>query len=256
MNFTRDPENAAGGVAAVERALGILSVFGDRDEALSLAEVAQRSGFYKSTILRLIASLERFGYIRRLADGRYHVGPEPMRLAQLYQRSFRLGDAVMPMLRRLADQCGVTASFFVKEGNTRVCLHRVEPARVVRVSLREGDRLPLDQGASGKVLSAFCGERGEAFDAIRAAHFAASFGERDPYTAAVAAPVFGVGQVLRGVVGVSGLRETFTAAHVAELRQHILAAAAQLTQALGGDASVFGTAADTAYDRKTEQEQA
>jgi DNA-binding IclR family transcriptional regulator len=230
---------AAGGVAAVERALGILTVFGDRDESLTLAQVAQRSGLYKSTILRLIASLARFGYIRRLADGRYHIGPEPMRLAQLYQHSFRLGDAVMPMLRRLADECGVTASFFVMEGNSRVCLHRVEPPRIVRVSVREGDRLPLDRGASGKVLRAFTGEKGEIFDSMRKAYYAASFGERDPHTAAIAAPVFGVGQQLRGVLNFSGLREIFTPKHVTQLRRHILGAAAELTQALGGDASVF-----------------
>jgi DNA-binding IclR family transcriptional regulator len=231
------------GVAAVERALRILAVFEDRDEPLTLAQVAQRSGLYKSTILRLVASLERFGYIRRLADGRYHIGPEPMRLAQLYQQSFRLSDAVMPVLRRLANECSVTASFYVREGDARVCLHRVEPARIVRISVHEGDRLPVDRGASGKVLRAFSGEKGEVFDAVRKACYAASFGERDPYTAAIAAPVFGVGQVLRGVLNFSGLREIFTPRHVAELRRHIVAAAAELTQSLGGDTSVFGAPA-------------
>lgn len=231
---------ATGGVAAVDRALTVLAVFADRDDALTLAQLAQRTGLYKSTILRLIESLERHGYIRRLLDGRYHIGPEPMRLAQLYQQSFRLGDAVMPVLRRLAEQCSVTASFYVVDGGARVCLHRVEPARIVRVSLHEGDRLPLDRGAGGKVLRAFSGVRGEPFDAVRKAFYATSYGERDPQTAAIAAPVFGVRQELRGALNFSGLREHFTLKHVAMLRRHILAAAAELTLALGGDAAVYG----------------
>lgn len=247
--------DAASGVAAVERALAILTVFADRDDALTLAQIAQRTGLYKSTILRLIGSLERCGYIRRLGDGRYHVGPEPMRLAHLYQQSFRLGDAVVPWLRRLAEQCGVTASFYVLDGNVRVCLHRVEPSRIVRVFLREGDRLPIDRGASGKVLRAFSGARGEAFDAVRKALYATSFGERDPQTAAIAAPVFGVTQKLQGALNLSGLREHFTPKYIATLRRHLLAAAAELTFALGGDRSVFKFRGKTGRDdaRRTEK---
>jgi DNA-binding IclR family transcriptional regulator len=231
----------AAGVAAVERALAILAVFADRDDALTLAQLAKRTGLYKSTILRLIGSLEHCGYIRRLSDGRYHVGPEPMRLAHLYQQSFRLGDAVMPVLRQLAERCGVTASFYVLDVNMRVCLHRVEPSRLVRVFLREGDRLPLDRGASGKVLRAFSGGRDDAFEAVRKVFYATSLGERDPQTAAIAAPVFGVAQVMHGALNLSGLREHFTPKYIAMLRRHLLAAAAELTQSLGGDATVYDT---------------
>ena len=232
---------AGGGVAAVERAFTILAVFADRDDALTLAQLAQRTGLYKSTILRLIESLARHGYIRRLSDGRYHIGPEPMRLAHLYQQSFRLGDAVIPILRQLAEQCGVTASFYVLDGNMRVCLHRVEPSRLVRVSLREGDRLALDRGASGKVLRAFSGAPGVEFEAVRKVYYATSFGERDPQTAAISAPVFGVSQALQGALNLSGLIEQFTPDYIAMLRGRLFAAAARLTQALGGDVAVYGT---------------
>lgn len=232
-------DERAGGVAAVGRALTILAVFAERDDALTLAQISQSTGFYGSTILRLIESLKDYGYIRRLADGRYDVGPEPMRLARRYQESFRLGDVVMPVLRRLAEESGTTASFYVINGNVRVCLHRVEPARVVRVSSHEGDRLPLDRGAAGKILRAFSGARLEPFETIRRTCYATSFGERDPQTAAIAAPVFGVGQELRGALNLSGLREHFTARHIALLRRHVLASAAQLTEALGGDPSVY-----------------
>ncbi|WP_261984277.1 MULTISPECIES: helix-turn-helix domain-containing protein [Pseudomonas] len=81
--------NAEGGVAAVDRAFSILSAFQIDQESLTLAELARRTGLYKSTILRLIASLEKAGFVRRLADGSYSVGPEPLRLSQLDQASFR-----------------------------------------------------------------------------------------------------------------------------------------------------------------------
>jgi DNA-binding IclR family transcriptional regulator len=58
---------------------------------------------------------------------------------------------------------------------------------------------------------------------------------------ACAAPVSGLVQVLHGVLNLSGLREHFTPKYISMLRRHLLAAAAELTQSLGGDASVYGT---------------
>ena len=61
-----------GGVAAVDRALSILDAL--TDEKISLAELSKRTGLYKSTVLRLAKSLERFGYILRTDDGSYRLG--------------------------------------------------------------------------------------------------------------------------------------------------------------------------------------
>ena len=78
---------AQSGVAAVDRALLILSAFREEDAALSLALLARRTGLYKSTILRLLQSLLRAGYVVRQPDGNYVLGPEPGRLAKIRQVS-------------------------------------------------------------------------------------------------------------------------------------------------------------------------
>lgn len=144
-----------GGVAAVDRAFSILAAFQVEQESLTLADLARRTGLYKSTILRLIASLEKAGFVRRLSDGSYSVGPEPLRLSQLYQASFRLRDVIHPLLESITEESGETSSFYVLENGSRVVLFRVEPKRAVRVSVLEGSRFPLQAGASGKILRAF-----------------------------------------------------------------------------------------------------
>ena len=78
----------ADGVAAVDRAIAILNAFTQSDRTLSLAELAARTGFYKSTILRLAGSLLRGQYLERLEGGRYRVGPAAFRLGALYQRGW------------------------------------------------------------------------------------------------------------------------------------------------------------------------
>ena len=65
-------------VEAVERALTILEAFREGEESLSLAALAEKTGFYKSTILRLAASLERFGYLAREPSGMLPPGSQPV----------------------------------------------------------------------------------------------------------------------------------------------------------------------------------
>ena len=75
---------APGGAAAVDRALSVLKSFRTGDATLSLAELSDRTVLYKSTLLRLLASLEHNRLVQRFADGRYGLGPEVSRLNAIY----------------------------------------------------------------------------------------------------------------------------------------------------------------------------
>ena len=138
-------ENAApGGVAAVDRALSLLAAFGDGDDGLSLAQLAERTRLYKSTVLRLLASLEHGGWISRLDDGRYAVGPAVARLHRVYAQNFSLDSVVMPVLKALVQATGESAAYHVRQGRERLCLYRVDSPHPVRDHARAGDLLPLD----------------------------------------------------------------------------------------------------------------
>ena len=133
-------------VEAVERALAILDAFRADRPAMTLSEIAAATGFYKSTILRLAGSLERLGYLIREENGVFRLGPAPWRLGSIYRAGFNLGDAIRPQLRRLVEATGETASFYVREGQTRVCLFRHNSPHSARHHLDEGTELPLTAG--------------------------------------------------------------------------------------------------------------
>jgi DNA-binding IclR family transcriptional regulator len=230
------PLTFGGGVAAVERALAILDAFEPEDQRLTLAELSRRTTFYKSTILRLAQSLLRHGYLQRLDDGSYQVGPRPLMLGAIYQRSLRLGNILLPLMYELAKQTGESVSFYLRHGDARVCLHRVDSKHVVRDHVREGDVLPLDRGSGGRILLAFAGARGEPYKTIRKEHYYASQGERDPETVGISAPIFGGGQLLHGSLTVAGPRSRLTEALIDNARVPLLRIAARATGALGGDA--------------------
>ena len=60
---------ATTGVNAVERALVIIESFRGSSDRLSLQTVADKTSLNKATIIRLIASLENFGYVLRVHQG-------------------------------------------------------------------------------------------------------------------------------------------------------------------------------------------
>lgn len=214
-------------VEAVERALSLLEAFADGTPRLSLAELAARSGFYKSTILRLAGSLERFGYLLRDDDGRFRLGPAPARLGALYLDRGDRGALIRPVLRRLRDASAQTASFYLRSGNTRTCLYRENSEREIRHHLEEGARLPLALGAAGKVLRAYTDKTKE-LQRVRRDGFAVSLGERDPHIAAVAVPLFDAAGAFQGALCLSGLAAQFTKGQQARCRDLLQLAAAEL----------------------------
>jgi DNA-binding IclR family transcriptional regulator len=242
MPSPSDPPDAPkSGVAVLDRAFAILGAFQAGDDALSLAELARRTGLYKSTLLRLLISLEVGGFIRRLQNGHYSVGPEPLRLAQIFKASFHVQHVIPPILAEVCGETGETASFYVRDGDHRVVLHRIEPERSIRFAIREGERFPLELGASGKVLLAFGQPGRKGLEGLRARLWNVSLGERDPETASLAVPVFGTGQILLGALTLSGPVDRFNPASLRRFCQAMLAAGARASAGLGGDGAGFGS---------------
>ena len=197
-------------VEAVERSLALLQCFEKPGEELTLAVLAQRSGFYKSTILRLTASLIHMGFLQRDASGLFRLGPELRRLGALSRTRVDLEPVIRPVLMELSARSQETVSFYVRDGEERICRYRVNSPRSARHHLEEGTRHPLGSGAAGKVLRAFSGEQGAAADAVREQGWAASLGERDPDLAAIAVPVRNPQGELLGALVISGLIYRFT----------------------------------------------
>lgn len=223
------------GVDAVERGLAILSAFQEDAQDLSLAELSRRTGLYKSTILRIAASLEAKRFLARGSDGVFRLGPELWRLGSLYRRSFDLGEYVRPVLRGLVAATTETASFYVRDGDQRICLYRINSPRAARHHLDEGVRLPLDRGAAGRVLLACTGaERPRASPAGAAPDpvMATSRGERDSEVGAVAVSVIDAAGHLRGALSVSTLLTRLTPDTEAVLTGALVAAGRRLTAIL------------------------
>ncbi|MCP5265271.1 MAG: IclR family transcriptional regulator [Burkholderiaceae bacterium] len=185
--------------------MALLEAFSGDGRALELKDLAARTGLYKSTILRLAATLTDAGMLQRDIEGRFRLGPKLAQLGLSYQRGLGMTERIRSALRRLVAETGESASFYVRSGDSRLCLMRENSTQSVRHHLEEGSILPLEIGAAGRLLLAFGGAPGKAMQRIREQRIAESVGERDPLVAAVAAPVCDVSGACIGALAVSGL---------------------------------------------------
>ncbi|ONG57042.1 transcriptional regulator [Pseudoroseomonas deserti] len=232
MKRSADQAPALEGVASAERTLTLLSAFRKGDGAVSLAELSARTGLVKSTIMRLAVSLEAHGYLGRLPDGSYRLEAELLRLGAIYQQSFRLEAHVMPVLERLVAATGESAAFYIRRGEQRLCLFRVDSPQRLRLHVRAGDLLPMDTSAIAQVLRLFSSVElaGEA-EATRFPLYTS--GAHDPHAAGMAAPVFGAEDVFVGALTLSGPVTRFTREAAAVAGPVLLEMARGLSRGLG-----------------------
>lgn len=216
----------------VFKALGLLDAFLGGTTEFSLRELTAHSGLNKTTTLRLCATLEAAGFLEREAGSGYRLGPKIWQLAQTYRRGFRLEEQVRRQLQRLRDATEESVSFYVVDGDERLCRFRENSRLTVRHHLEEGAHFPLGSGVVGRVLLAFRGDGGDGdLPAIRKAGFLIGRG-REAHTTSAAVPVRDAAGRLHGALVVSGPSMRFAGDAPKAALRLLLDAAAAIAPAL------------------------
>ncbi|MFJ3485459.1 IclR family transcriptional regulator [Pseudomonas sp. NPDC090202] len=225
------PRPAVNGVASADRVLTVLSAFRLGDTALSLVELVERTDLIKSTIMRLMVSLETYGFVNRLADGRYMLASEVMRLNAVYQDALDLERHVLPRLHKLTDETGETASFYVRHGAYRLCQYRVNSPHRLRLHLQPGDMRPMDGAASAEALRTPYSSAKEGLEPFY------SSGATDPHAASMALPIYGPLHEIVGAIVLSGPAMRLTSDYAKSIRNVFVEVAEDLTRSLGGSSA-------------------
>jgi DNA-binding IclR family transcriptional regulator len=220
-------------VQSADKALAILAAFTEARPELRATELAAELGIHKSTVSRLLATLEGRGLVRRAGD-RFLPGPELARLGALAARGLALIPTAREPLMRLADETGETVNLAIQEGDRALNVHQVETSHFVGVKDWTGRTTPLDTTANGKVLLAFGGGNASAeLERIRASGFATAVEELEPGLNSAAAPVFDCTGACVAAVSVAGPSYRVTKGRLADLGRACVAAADEISAGLG-----------------------
>ena len=241
------------GIDVLDRIVAILQAFRTGDAALTLTEISNRTGLYKSTVLRLNASLVSHHLLSKTEDGRYQLGVLTYSLGQRYQSNLDISDVLLPLMRSLNEQLGETVAFHIRDGDVRVCLLRINSRFSVHAEVKLGDIQQLDRGAGGRILMAFGHAEGDLYDGIRDDFSYLSIGERDAETAGISSPVLGPDQKLIGAIGIVTPVTRMTSDQIGPFASAVLDTAARATAQLGGDNSGILAALDRRREDKQER---
>jgi len=228
------------GVATLDRAIAILAAFSEAEPQLSLAELSRRTGLYKSTLLRLLASLQHWHLVAQRADGQYHIGPASLHLARIYQCAIRPQELIHETIVAVGQAVSENVNFYVRRGESRVCVDCVPSPHVIRHHTSVGEIFPLHRGAAGRVLCAFSDDLYvPALEPVRQALGCISHGEYVENLSAVSVPVFGAGNACEGAMAITGLSVRFTEERVRAFLHELRAASLKLSRALGADGRIL-----------------
>jgi DNA-binding IclR family transcriptional regulator len=142
-------------VQSLKRAFEILRAVSGHADGVGLAVLSRQVGLPKSTVARMLTTLENLGAVERLqgADG-YRIGAEIVTLAAqvAYPRSLIV--LARPTLQQLAQNCGETVSLGVLDGDMGLTIDQIDSWRNFRLRNWVGERLPLHCTSDGKLYLA------------------------------------------------------------------------------------------------------
>ena len=140
---------------AVKKALTILKSFQDGELEESVTEMAQALGLPKSTVHRLMITLEAEGFLEQnQVTRKYRLGPMIFELGKVFVGRNLLGEVAMPFIQQLARATSHTVQLSVLSGWDLLVIASQEGSYPVRVGSQVGDRHVPHSTASGKVLLA------------------------------------------------------------------------------------------------------
>lgn len=142
-------------VEALARGLDILGLFSAQNTSLSLMEVASLLELNKSTVFRLVSTLESMGYLERDPQTRrYRPSLKILHLGYTVINSLEVRQVARPHLESLSREVEETVSLCVLDGNHVIYVDRVRNKSIVGVLLKIGSRIPAHSATVGKVLLA------------------------------------------------------------------------------------------------------
>ena len=227
-------------------------------EKLSLQEMVLQTGLPRTSLLRMVASLEEMGFLEKDPEGRYGLGLVFLRFGDLVAKRLDIRTIALPVMRKLQEESDEAVNLVVLKGDEGVYIEKVDTFHPVKVYTDIGRRAPLYGGACPRVLLAYMppaeqeryiretelvryaegtildkDELRRELAKVRRDGYAYSGGELRDFTAAVAAPIYNQTGAVVASLSLAGLAERFKGENLTRLIKLVKEAAFEISRRLG-----------------------
>ena len=142
-------------VHAVEKAVALLDCFWREKKPLSLTELSRMTGWPKSTVHNLLASMMDSAVVEQsLSDGKYRLGMHLFEYGCVISEHWDVVKLARPHLNALAVRTGESAYLATLNADKLLIIESAEPNNVFRVASTVGTRLPVHCSSQGKAILA------------------------------------------------------------------------------------------------------
>ena len=143
-------------VQVIERMFSLLDILANREEAMSLKEISEKSGLHSSTAHRLLNDLATGRFVDRPAAGSYRLGMRLLELGNMVKARLNVRDAALTPMRELHKLTQQPVNLSMRQGDEIIYVERTYSERSgMQVVRAIGGRAPLHLTSVGKLFLAF-----------------------------------------------------------------------------------------------------
>ena len=143
-------------VQVIERMFGLLDILANREEAMSLKEISEKSGLHASTAHRILNDLATGRFVDRPAAGTYRLGMRLLELGNMVKARLNVRDAALTPMRELHKLTQQPVNLSMRQGDEIIYVERAYSERSgMQVVRAIGGRAPLHLTSVGKLFLAF-----------------------------------------------------------------------------------------------------
>ena len=145
-------------IPVIDRMMDVLAMLERRPSGATIREMVDALGLPRTTVYRILNTLQHHDMVRRSEDGSLRLGPRLLALAARTignAHDYDLASLSKPHLQGLSEQTGEGSKVSVLDGDGVLVVAAVQGSRDYALTVVPGQRLPLHAGAASKVLLAY-----------------------------------------------------------------------------------------------------
>lgn len=218
----------------VLRSMEILNLFINHAK-LSFNEIIELSGIPKTSVYRMLQSLEEMNLLDKDSNGKYSLGILFLRFGHLVSERIDIRQIALPSMEKVHQATGEAVNLIIRDGDESVYIEKLQSIQPVRLYTTIGRRSPLYAGACPRAILSFLPalEREEYLSRVELIPYAKgtittleklrhsisearnkgytiSFSELEDFTAAVAVPIFDHRGEVVAALSIAGIETNYT----------------------------------------------
>lgn len=241
----------------VIRSMDILNLFIQHAE-LTFQQIIDLSGIPKSSVYRMLTSLEEMGFLEKGEDSKYRLGLIFLKFGSLVSSRLDIRTIAYPVMKDLHEDVEEAINLIIQQGDEAVYIEKIDLMQKVRLYTAVGRKAPMYAGACSRIILSYLPnqyivnylenttfkslctgtitDKQKQYDLIEKAKrdgYTVSRSELEKHTCSVAAPIFDHnGEVVAGL-SLAGIEANYTETDITTLSQKVIDAANEISNRLG-----------------------